>query len=123
MSKCGPEKTPYLDIFHAVFMLNDYEIYYKDLLKKSGNPSMNLWRIRLLCIEIYKTINNLKIKNLFKVRKTNRTQREQYKLNLEMPKSNQVSFGTKSLHMQCSRVWNASPFYIKLKEIFRLLNM
>ena len=104
-------------------MLNDYEISYKDLLKKSGNPSMNLWRIRLLCIEIYKTINNLKIKNLFKVRKTNRTQREQYKLNLEMPKSNQVSFGTKSLHMQCSRVWNTSPFYIKLKEIFRLLNM
>ena len=104
-------------------MLNDYEISYKDLLKKSGNPSMNLWRIRLLCIEIYKTINNLKIKNLFKVRKTNRTQREQYKLNLEMPKSNQVSFGTKSLHMQCSRVWNASPFHIKVKEIFRLLNM
>ena len=40
-------------------MLNDYEISYKDLLKKSGNPSMNLRRTRSLCIEIYKTINNI----------------------------------------------------------------
>ena len=40
------------------------------------------------------------MKNLFIVRKTNRAQREQYKLNLEIPKSNQVSFVTKSLGIQ-----------------------
>ena len=56
------------------------------------------------------------MKNLFKVRKANRVQREQYKLNLEIPKCNQVSFGTKSLHMQGPRVWNALPFHIKYKE-------
>ena len=39
------------------FMLNDYESSYKDLLKKLGNPSMNLRRTRSLYIEIYKTIN------------------------------------------------------------------
>ena len=58
---------------------------------------MNLRRTRSLCIEIYKTINNSNpefMKNLFKVRKTNGAQEEQYKLNLEIPKSNQVSFGT-----------------------------
>ena len=95
------------------FMLNDYESSYEDLFKKSGNPSMNLRRTRSLCIEIYKTINNLNpefMKNLFKVRKTNRAQREQYKLNLEIPKSNQVSFGTKSLRIQGPRVWNTLPF-------------
>ena len=71
-------------------MLNDYESSYEDLLKKSGNPSLNLWRTRSLCIEIYKTINNLNpelMKKLLKVRKTNRAQKEQYKLNLEIPKS------------------------------------
>ena len=50
------------------FMLNDYESSYEDLFKKSGNPSMNLRRTRSLCIEIYKTINNLNLefmKNLF----------------------------------------------------------
>ena len=72
-------------------------------MKKSQNPSMNLRRTRSLCIEIYKTIINLYpefMKNLFIVRKTNRAQREQYKLNLEIPKSNQVSFVTKSLGIQ-----------------------
>ena len=64
---------------------------------------MNLRRTRSLCIEIYKTIISLYpefMKNLFIVRKTNRAQREQYKLNLEIPKSNQVSFVTKSLGIQ-----------------------
>ena len=72
------------------FMLNDYASSYEDLLKKSGNPSLNLRRTRSLCIEIYKTINNLNpefMEKLFKVRKTNRAQKEQYKLNLEIPKS------------------------------------
>ena len=101
------------------FMLNDYESSYKDLLRKSGNPSMNLRRTRSLCIEIYKTTNNLTpefMKNLFKVRQTHRAQREQYKLYLEIPKSNQVSFGTKSLRIQGPRVCNALPFHIKFKE-------
>ena len=52
------------------FMLNDYESSYEDFLKKSGNPSLNPRRTKSLCIEIYKTINNLNpefMKNLFKV--------------------------------------------------------
>ena len=82
------------------FKINDYETSYKNLLKKSGNRSMNLRRTRSLCIEMYNTINNLNpefMKNLFKVFKTNTPQREQYKLNLEISKSNQVVFGIKSL--------------------------
>ena len=77
------------------FKINDYESSYKNLLKKSGNRSMNLRRTRSLSIEIYRTINNLNpefMKNLFKVCKTNTAQKEQYKLNLEIPKSNQVFF-------------------------------
>ena len=38
------------------FLLNDYESSYKDLLKKSENPSMNLRTTRSLCIEIYKIV-------------------------------------------------------------------
>ena len=71
-------------------MLNDYESSYEDLLNKSGNPSLNLRRPKSLCIEIYKTINNLNPefrKKLFKVLKTNRARKEQYNLNLEIPKS------------------------------------
>ena len=92
------------------FMLNDYEGSYEDSLKKSGNPGMSLRRTSSLCIEIYKTINYLNpefMRNLFKFRKTNGAQRE---------KSNEVSFGTKGLRIQCTRVWNALPFHIKSKE-------
>ena len=80
---------------------------------------MNQRETKSLCIQTYKTVNNLNrefMKNLFKVRKTNRTQREQYKLNLEITKSNQVSFGTNSLRIQGPRVWNTLPFQIKSKE-------
>ena len=101
------------------YILKDYGSSYENLLKKSGNPSMNLRRTRSLCIEIYKTINNLHpefMKNLFKVHKTNRAQKERYKLNLEIPRSNQVCFSTKSLHTQVPRVWNALPFHIKSKQ-------
>ena len=52
-------------------MLNDYEISYKDLLKKSGNPSMNLRRTRSLCIEIYQTINNSKFEKQIEHRENN----------------------------------------------------
>ena len=103
------------------FMLNDYESSYKDLLKKSRKPSMNWRKTRSVCINIYKDINNFNpefMEKLFKVCKTNRAQREQYKLNLGISKSNQFFFGTKSLCMQGPTVWNALPFNIKSKETF-----
>ena len=55
------------------------------------------------------------MENFFKVRKTDRAKREQYKLNLEIPKSYQVCFGTKSLRIQSPRVWSTLPFHIKSK--------
>ena len=41
------------------FLNNDYEISYEELFLKSDRATMNVNRLRLLCIEIYKTINNL----------------------------------------------------------------
>ena len=57
------------------FLLNDYDNTYEDLLEKSGYPSMNLRRQRTLRIEIYKTLNKLKLGRLnliFKLRNTDR---------------------------------------------------
>ena len=56
------------------------------------------------------------MKNLFKARKTKRAQRGRDKLNLEIPKSIQVSFDIKILRKQSIRVWNTLPFHIKCKE-------
>ena len=101
------------------FTLNDYEIFYKDLLERSVKPSINLRRTRTLCIEICKAINNLNpgfMKNLFKVFKTNRAQKQQHQLNVEILKHNQASFGPKSLRLKGPRVWNALSFHSKSKE-------
>ena len=55
---------------------------------------------------------------------TNRPTREKYKLNLQIPKSNQVIFCTKSLRYSGSKVWNSLPCHTKSSEnliIFKIL--
>ena len=56
---------------------------------------MSVNRLRDLCVEINKTINKLNpesMNNIFKVKKHKRYVRELYKLNLETPEWNQVTF-------------------------------
>ena len=52
---------------------------------------MNIQRLRFLCIEIYKTLNNLNhsfMKKLFGKRDENRVTRNRHKLNLTIPRKN-----------------------------------
>ena len=80
---------------------------------------MEVNRLRYLCIEIYKTINNINpsfIKQIFELKKRNRTVRNQYKLNLNIPKVTQVSYGEKSLRYYGPKIWNSLPFHIKISE-------
>ena len=101
------------------FLHNDYSSSYKELLKKSGKSTVNVSNYRSLCIEILKTLNDINpsfIKDIFKLRMTNRPTREKYKLNLEIPKSNRVRFGTKILRCLGPKVWNSLPYHIKSSE-------
>ena len=55
------------------FLHNDYEISYEELLLKSDRATININRLRILCTEIYKTINNLNpdfMRGLFSLRET-----------------------------------------------------
>ena len=64
------------------------------------------------------------MKGIFQLRMTNRPTREKYKLNLEIRKSNQVRFGTKSLRFLGPKFWNSLPGHIKSSEnltIFKAL--
>ena len=57
------------------FLLNDYVSSYEQLLEKSGKCNMNIRRLRCLCIEIYKTLNDLNpsfMKEIFEKRDENR---------------------------------------------------
>ena len=73
----------------------------------------------VVCIEISKILNDFSpsfIKDIFKLGMTNRPAREKYELNLEIPKSNQVRFGTKSLRYLDPKDWNSLPYHIKSSE-------
>ena len=72
-------------------------------------------RTSSICIEIYKILNNLNskfLKELFRLRATKRVQREKYKFNLQIPESNQLTFGTRSLRIKGSKVWNLLLYHM-----------
>ena len=101
------------------FLCNDYEISYEELLSKSSTSSMNVKRLRPLCVELCKTINKLNpdfVRDLFKLRFTNRPVREKYKMNMIIPEFNQVSYGKKSLRTFGPKLWNSLPYHIKSSE-------
>ena len=61
---------------------------------------MNVTRLRTLCVEIYKTINDLNpvsMNNIFRLKINGREVRDKWKLNLDIPKQNQKNYGYKSL--------------------------
>ena len=67
------------------FLLNDYVSSYEQLLEKSGKCNINICRLRSLCIEIYKTLNDSNpsfMKEIFEKRDENRVTRDRHKLNL-----------------------------------------
>lgn len=66
----------------------------EDLPEKSGFTNMNLKRQRTLCTGIYKTLNKLNpgyMNNFFELRNADKLVKS--KLNLEILKSNQTTFG------------------------------
>ena len=101
------------------FLYNDYEISYEELLLKSDRAKMNVNRLRILCTEIYKTINNLNpefMRDLFSLRETSRLVRKKYILNLNIPVYNQVTLGSKGLRVFGPKVWNSLSYHMKSSE-------
>ena len=67
------------------FLLNDYVSSYEQLLEKSGKCNMNIRRLRCLCIEIYKTLNDLNpsfMKEIFEKWDDNRVTHDRYKIEI-----------------------------------------
>ena len=92
------KKIENLKIRALRFLYNNYHLTYKELLDKANSSTKNVKRLRFLCVEIYKTINNLDpsfMKQIFELGETNRNVREEYQLNLNIPNNNQFTFGKK----------------------------
>ena len=80
------------------FLYNDNASSYSDLLSKSNKCTMHVALQRLLCIEIFKTLNHLNppfMQSIFKLRSSNYSLRNPN--NLAHVRPNQTTFGAKSL--------------------------
>ena len=82
------------------FLCEDFVSSYEELLRKAGKETMKVNRLRSLCIEIYKSMNNINatcLNEIFKLRKTSRVVRSNYKLYLDVSTINQASFSDRAL--------------------------
>ena len=60
------------------FLYNNHQVPYEELLDKTNSSAMNIKRLRFLCVEVYKTSNNLNpslMKQISEMRETNRSVR------------------------------------------------
>ena len=82
------------------FLHDNFEASCEGLLSKGGTSTVNVRRLRTLCVKIYKTFNDLNpsfINNIFKLKINGRGVRDKYKLNLDIFKWYLKTFGYKSL--------------------------
>ena len=60
------------------FLCDNYDSLHESILKLAGKSTMNVTRRRSLCIEIFKTLNNINqtfMNKIFELKKTNRAVR------------------------------------------------
>ena len=80
------------------FLYNDHRTSYCDLLLKSERCTMHVSRLRVLCIEVFKTLNNIDpsfVNDIFKIKSSIYSSRNPNDLQHYRP--NQVTFCSNSL--------------------------
>ena len=103
------------------FLHKDYVSDHLTLLKASGSVSTEIRCMRYLCIEIYKTLNNLNpgyMKDIFQVQQSAYSTRRPY--NIKVPRVNQRTFGNRSIRYEGAKTWNHLPNSFKLAETLEI---
>ena len=118
--KYGPETTPYLDTFHVVpTMLKNQANDYEHLLKQSKSPSMEIRQLRIIPIEVFKTLNGLNPKFMADI-----FHHSPYstlkKYNLYAHDRNTSKYGEKSLRVLGAHIWNSLSDSVKNKSLMNM---
>lgn len=96
------------------FVCENSEKSYKEMSEKFGQCTMKTKRMRLLTIEIFKTLNKLNpsyMRNIFYRSVQRRSER--LKFNIETQTYNQAKYGKNSLRVLGPMLWNSLPNDIK----------
>lgn len=87
------------------FMMDNYSSSYKRISKNSGKHSIDLKKTKTLN-KLQFNLNPNFMTEIFELR-------EQYKLNLHIPRKQQLVFQTKILGSLGPKIWNSMPYHIK----------
>ena len=93
-------------------LFDDYSSSYENLLNKSGQPSMELKRLRILALEVFKTLKSLNpefMKEIFHPS----PYLTHKKNNLQVQSRRTVKFGNNSLRVLGAHIWNSLPENVK----------
>ena len=99
------------------FLLIDYSSDHETLLKKTNKCTMEVKRLRLLALEIFKSFNEncpTFIKDYFEKNENSVSK----KYNLKIPIRNSATFGENSLRSIAPRVWNSLPEQLKTETSY-----
>ena len=98
------------------FLYNDHHSSYGDLLLKSERCTMHASRMRVLCIEVFKTLKNINPSFMHEIFKLNLPYSSRNPNGLQHYRPNQVTFGSNSLRSLGPQIWNGLPNEIKSTE-------
>ena len=85
---------------------------------------MEVRRMRYLCVEIYKTLNDLNpgnMKDTFQVQQSAYSTRRPY--HIKVPRLNQTTFGTRSIRYEGAKIWNHLPNSLKSAETLEIFKV
>ena len=100
------------------FVLNDYTSNYETLLNKSSKCTMEVRRLRVLALEVFRSVNKLNpvyMQSLFE----KNVNSKRYKDDLKVPIQNSVTFGDKSVRVLGPHIWNMLPGELKRETSYR----
>ena len=101
------------------FINNDYHSDYSTLLSKNKHVTMEVKRMRFLCMEIYKTMNGLNpnyMNEIFVKSSSRHSSRRPHDLMVPRVNQTKFEFGLKSIQYGGAKLWNHLPNSTKSAE-------
>ena len=114
---CGIEDTKKMERIQERalrFVYSDFTSTYDQLLKKGNHNMLYIHRLKMMAVEVFKSINNLNPKYIGDLI---HEKKNQYELrtshSLTQPKCKSVKYGLNTFSYKGPKIWNSLPFKIK----------
>ena len=116
------DKLESLQLRALRFVYADYDSDYKTLLHRANIPTLELARLRALCIEVFKCVHNLVLKYMFDlfVAQDKSVHKTRSAKSLKQFHSNSANNGLQTFVPYSTHLWNNLPNHLKNTVIWTL---